>query len=252
MNELIRRLSIIGCKSVTITGGGEPLLYPQINELIARCYDFGIQVGLVTNGTLFEKLISRVYDTIVWCRISHSDERLLSNTYAKQIEQAIKSGPRIAWAFSYVVSKEPKIDNIKAVVKFAVDHGFTHVRLVADLTDPAAVPMDKIRESIKDPIVIIQDRASPEKGSNCYIAYLKPVISADGKIYRCCGAQYALDQGQKALPNELCMGELKDLEGALRNYTTATQGLQCKYCYYGAYNRVLQSMITKLTHEAFV
>lgn len=60
-----------GLKAVIITGGGEPMLYPKINQLL-RCLKFeqGLDVALITNGTLLNKLDKDVRQIFSWVRVS--------------------------------------------------------------------------------------------------------------------------------------------------------------------------------------
>ena len=46
-----------GVEAVCIAGGGEPLLHDGIGQFIEACVDKGIEVGLVTNGTLLDKCL---------------------------------------------------------------------------------------------------------------------------------------------------------------------------------------------------
>ena len=48
--HLLLDLKMIGVKSVTFTGGGEPLLNPDFNEMANLAYSHGFEIGLITNG----------------------------------------------------------------------------------------------------------------------------------------------------------------------------------------------------------
>src|SRR5665647_2876231 len=50
VEEMVPFLKTLGCQSVTITGGGEPLMHPNIGGIIRLFVEDGIKVGLVTNG----------------------------------------------------------------------------------------------------------------------------------------------------------------------------------------------------------
>jgi len=56
--DLVRNLAKIGCRSITFTGGGEPLLNKHFDEMESFAVENGLEVGLVTNGILLE-LIKR-------------------------------------------------------------------------------------------------------------------------------------------------------------------------------------------------
>jgi len=72
------QLSIIGVKSVNITGGGEPLINNQTPELIHQIAKHNIDVGLVTDGDLIRKdQIVNLLNDCKWIRISvngHNDQ----------------------------------------------------------------------------------------------------------------------------------------------------------------------------------
>lgn len=247
----IETLVHAGMTAVTITGGGEPLMHPDIVKIIAELNSYGVKIGLVTNGLLLHTIDPDALRLLTWCRISHDDAREFDGAYRIRLENVRERVP-IDWAISYVVSKTPAIRQIQRVIDFAADLSFTHVRLVADLAEPDAVPMDDVASEIYERgNVIIQKRNTPEPGGPCYVAYLRPVIAADGSVYRCCGAQYALGNNSRAMPAELCMGHM-DAFGDAMSWESVNAGEQCKVCYYGAYNRILESLVEPIQHGDFV
>src|SRR3990167_9053877 len=56
-------------RTVEITGGGNPILYPQINELITYLVNEGLEVGLITNNPL-DRITQKNLDKLTWLRIS--------------------------------------------------------------------------------------------------------------------------------------------------------------------------------------
>ncbi|MDE6999909.1 MAG: radical SAM protein, partial [Lachnospiraceae bacterium] len=52
MLEMIHDFKDIGVKAVTFSGGGEPLLYPYIEEAMEAVLDAGIDLSVITNGSL--------------------------------------------------------------------------------------------------------------------------------------------------------------------------------------------------------
>ena len=52
--ETISELAELGCKKVHFSGG-EPLLRPQLPDLVAHATSLGLRVTLTTNGTLIAK-----------------------------------------------------------------------------------------------------------------------------------------------------------------------------------------------------
>lgn len=250
------------CKTegVTITGGGEPLLWEPLNDLIPYMHASSIKIGLVTNGLLLSRQDTDTLNRLTWCRISQGDAREeWSERFFGRLSGVIKYAGRVGWAFSYVVSQNPDIDKIKRFIRFADDHNFTHVRLVADLLCTDKIPMDIVRNELSDFMqdiktpVIFQDRKKPEKGENCRVCYLRPVIAPDMKVYACCGAQYAMKEPTLNFPPDLCLGYVHDLPEIIKGSAKPFEGAKhCEYCYYGNYNRTLDMLMTPTQHREFI
>ena len=250
---VIQDLAELGCKSVTITGGGEPLCYERLPEMIEYFRENGILVGLVTNGTLLERLDQKTLDLITWCRISSSDDRALTSKYRQTLEGAVGRGPNVDWAFSHVVTSAPNHQTIRDVVEFANEHRqFTHVRLVADIPNANHTDLGEVSERLQgiDSLVIYQPRKDPVKSTTCMIGYIKPVISPDFKVYLCCGVQYAPETPSRDLPDSLSIGSAFNLKNIYRNKKVFR--VDCARCYYESYNAALRPLLTGMYHEEFV
>jgi organic radical activating enzyme len=261
MNDIVKMIVPWMTQSVTITGGGEPLLYPYLFDLFARLSHKGIKIGLVTNGLLLHKQSVSLLKKLTWCRISYGDEREhWDSEFVCELIHTIKNTPTVDWAFSYVVSSTPDIQRITEIIQSADLLGFTHIRLVADLLCPDEVPMMSLKRALEDFLkdikvpVIFQDRATPEKGGDCRICYLKPVITPDAKVYACCGAQYAFEVPSKKFPEELCLGNAVDLPQIIkeRSFIPFEGAKHCVKCYYGEYNRALSMLLIDLKHKEFI
>ncbi len=68
IQDYITKLKSRGLKAVTITGGGEPLLYPHFNQLVKWLKDEGLRIALITNGTLCDKVTT--WEAFDWVRVS--------------------------------------------------------------------------------------------------------------------------------------------------------------------------------------
>ena len=49
--------AVTGVESICLAGGGEPLLNPHVGKFIDKCVELGIEVGIVTNGSLLDRFI---------------------------------------------------------------------------------------------------------------------------------------------------------------------------------------------------
>lgn len=255
VNKAVHILSSLGTEAVTITGGGEPLTHPNIDSILQRFHSSNIEIGLVTNGTLIENLKS--IDYLTWCRISSGDLRSFPIEYQEKLSRVISSHKGVDWAFSHVASDSPNYDTMISLIEFANSHRFTHVRIVADLTMAEKVDMAGIDSRLQNEVdcsrVIFQARNEPSSGGDCYICYLKPLISADCKVYACCGVQYAIEsRKERSMPDELCLGSVSDLPEIFNRSNIPFDGSICNKCYYSGYNTLLKLMLTSTEHSKFV
>jgi organic radical activating enzyme len=260
VEKLVDVLSRWGCRAVTITGGGEPLMAPDIKQILTLFNGANIKIGLVSNGYLFpSRTDTEDISKLTWCRISCSDDRGLDTKgFGDAITYAVERGPNVDWAFSYVVTREFNLDRFCEYIEYANKYDFTHMRAVSDLFDlDGVIDMDIIKRDVRerginDSKVIYQGRKEFSRGvKDCLISLLKPVIGADGKIYPCCGAQYALDEPTRNMPDELCMGTIDDLDEIFAKQLNF-DGSICRRCYYGDYNKALSGLIVPLEHREFV
>ena len=255
IKEIFDKFSDLGCGAVTITGGGEPLLHPNIKEIVEAAIQCDIAVGLVTNGKIISDVPSSIFDMCTWVRISVSNESPFDEFQTKFIDTKLQD-IETDWSFSYVVTQDPDINRIGQMIKFANLYKFTHVRVVNDIFKPVcdlgSVRREIINATIDDNLVIWQDRRLYSAGfSKCYISLLKPVIGADGSIYPCCGAQYAESVPAHDYPKSMNMGDIKDIDDIWRNQSVF-DGSRCVKCYYEHYNHALNALISDINHVEFV
>jgi len=251
--EMLRTFVRLGMETMTITGGGEPCLWGPLSEFIGLAVAEGVGVGLVTNGTKLSGLKASAVEQLAWCRISCSDEANRIGTFWTVVEAA-KS---VDWAFSYVFTAAPDMANFHEHVKFAREHKFTHMRAVSNITDLESAPdMEAVRlltrETAGDLEMIYQDRQTFTRGAErCLISLLKPVIGPDGKLYPCCGVQYARGEMDLSLPDAMCMGSVGEAR-QIWAQQRAFDGRVCERCYYDGYNGLMEMVQGRLKHEAFV
>lgn len=257
VREVVGKFAEKGMKAVTITGGGEPLMHPDIEEIFNVFAGYGTEIGLVSNGILLSKVSVEGWKKVTWCRVSVSDERKYEMHYVEGIREAVRKGCGVDWAFSYVVGDNYNIHNILQFVQLALELKFTHVRLVSDILSDADV-MGEVKALVLKllpeaaAIVIFQSRAAFDKGmKDCRISLLKPLVGPDGKLFPCCGVQYAHDNDERDMVDSMCMGTVDEMDviwEEQRNF----DGSECAKCYYTAYNTCLSLLHTPIAHADFV
>jgi len=71
LKKAIKDMQKGGVKSISLSGEGEPLLHPQIKELILYIHSLKIDVALTTNGTYLKKeLVQDILPALTWIKVS--------------------------------------------------------------------------------------------------------------------------------------------------------------------------------------
>lgn len=78
LRKVIREFAERGTKTIRYCGGGEPLMHPEIEELLEFPGEFGLKLSLITNGDFFdrpicEKLVASV-DNLHWSVNAATDQ----------------------------------------------------------------------------------------------------------------------------------------------------------------------------------
>lgn len=184
----IGELHKLGTRSITFTGGGEPLMNPNFNTMVSMALALGFQVGLVTNGVLLNKLEN--VDKFKFIRVSldaHNKDDYLKvkgmdyfNKVLDNIKYALKKNPTIG--ISYVVCSDNNKD-LQRAEDLANELGVAYIQI-----KPAYINGD-IYSDFKYPDgrpTIGTKRHKPTDNVPCTIAGLVGIIGADANVYYCC------------------------------------------------------------------
>jgi len=184
----IGELHRMGTRSITFTGGGEPIMNPNFNTMVSMALALGFQIGLVTNGVLLNRVNN--LDKFLFVRVSldaHNKEdykKVKGADYfdivIKNIKHALKKNKTIG--ISYVVCPDNNKDLHKAE-DLATKLGVAYIQI-----KPAYIN-DDIYSDFKYPDgrpTISTIRHKPTDNMPCTIAALVGIIGADANVYYCC------------------------------------------------------------------
>jgi len=227
-------------RGVEITGGGDPTLYPLINELIDSCYHRGFDVGLITNGVaLMDKIRNENLEKLTWARIS-----LNSLDYLPRID--LSGFPdNVTLGFSYVLNQRTTQEILDFVGGYADEYSAEYVRIVPDCLD-LGVPHDF---DLDYPMFYVQTKTSGSLKpiAPCRMGYLKPYLNSDGYFYWCSGV--CLEK--RYFPKEYRMGAWNEVE---KIWSEPQAPFNCDFskCFWVDHNYLLELANTPITHEAFL
>lgn len=251
--NLITELKILGVRSITFTGGGEPLMNPRFNDMVSEAHSVGFEIGLITNGTLLDRVENLNYFKFIRISLDAYDKKSYEKIKGKDLfNKVIKNIIRVTKrkvtdiGISYVVC-EDNVNGIEEIQEILSGIGIKYIQF-----KPAWINGGKFElpEGISGDKTIITDRYIAKNNLPCLIAGLIGIVGADSKVYFCC--QYRLNK-------KFCLGSLEEESFASlwkkrKNIVPdISKCPQCRYQNYAeGYEIFSQPKYTFLKHKNFL
>lgn len=275
MEEIICDMADMKVKAVTFSGGGEPLIYPYIEEALALVTEKNIDYSIITNGQALEGRKAELLYDAKWIRISL--ESACAETYARirgvntfdtvirNIQNFVKrKKPNCTVGINCVVTKDNyqeiydlcklmsqlEVDNIKlSPLRLDGDLGEYHSQIqeiVAEQIQKAKTEFENNRFKIIDKYTedagLAEDYQKPYH--RCMIQEVFTVIGADCKLYLCHQRAYTKngDIGSLAERN---LKELWYSEDVIRKVREVDVCKECDFrCVFDERNELLNNLIS--------
>ena len=275
MLEIIQDMSDMGVKAVTFSGGGEPLLYPYIEETMDRVLKAGIDLSIITNGSLLSGERARLLANAKWIRISV--ESVNDNAYCEvrgikkgafnQLCENIRNFAKIKkdsceLGINVVVGK----DNYKEIREMAClmrELGVNHVKFAPLITNDTSEYHRDIKEEIIDVLEKLQKELMTDRFkiidlytgdfansviferqySKCPIKELVCVIGANAKVYYCHDKAY-LSNGAVCDLSEQSLKDAWYSDAVTKLFKNFDARKCCKqHCVYDSRNELINSFL---------
>ena len=188
IQDYVHKLKSRGLKAVILTGGGEPTLYPNINELLEFLFGQGLKVALITNGTNFHKLDWGLVERLTWIRISVNvfdgwESRI-------RLPKALPESVTLGMSFIYTPQHEADTTNLVEIlgrVKGLADTlRARYVRLLPNcLLDQNSLlrehlALSKIIQQLDDKRFFHQGKVhEPPTAAVCHQSFFRPYLSEE-------------------------------------------------------------------------
>lgn len=227
MIEIIEDMKIMDVKAVTFSGGGEPLLYPYIEETMEKILKANIDLSIITNASLLHKRKAKLLAKAKWVRVSLDAASGATYEYIRGLKQGafdevccnIEDFAKIKdeqceLGVNFVVGK----DNYKEVYdagKLMKNLGVNHIKYTAQCSTDAEQDHVPFKENVIEQIHTIQKEQNDKfkvinlyeqdfdtcvKFSrtypSCHIKDYVCVIAANCKVYYCHDKAY-LSNGEQ-------------------------------------------------------
>lgn len=129
MVRALKDMHRLGVRSVTIEGGGEPTIHPQFEEIVLSD-TYGLQLGLITNGSMLHSFSEELIQRFVYIRVSldagsaqtHAKVKGCSEGFYPRILKALEravalKAPGQSIGVSFIVSTDTKDEVYAAAVQ---------------------------------------------------------------------------------------------------------------------------------------
>ena len=275
---ILRDCADMGVKAIQFTGGGEPTVHPKHKELFQRTLDLGLDLALVSNGTIMKEGVPEILAQAKWVRFSvdaatkesYSLIREVPLTYfdrtinniKKVVEAKRKANSGVIIGVGFVVTKENHkeiydatricselgVDNIRISAVFTPDDFDYHREIypvARELTLKAKKDFErpdfKVFNLFGDRVQDLIDE-KPEY-EFCGYMHLNTYIGGDQNVYTCCNNAYSTNG---------LMGSIKGMSfkdfwfssEKVKNYLEF-KASNCARCMFNNKNRFINYLLEK-------
>jgi MoaA/NifB/PqqE/SkfB family radical SAM enzyme len=239
----------LGIKSMEFTGGGDPTVWEHLADTIHYAKDEkNIDVAMITNGLLLDKIEEDALKKLTWMRISLSGIEFghQDNIYLNLDTSRFPD----FYGCSFVITPQTmKEEFLNRVDKVATYLKAKYVRVVPDCYDSNSIHwardvVPKVIAPYPNFSLQTKDNLTPPK---CYWKYIKPFINSDGYVYQC--STNSLFQGKFDHPFRVAhWTEVKEIyEKPLESFDTSN----CPYCFFTNQNQILSDLLVDVKHKNF-
>ncbi len=228
MMELLNDFGEMGVKAITYSGGGEPLIYPYIEETIERASENGLCQSVITNGQRLDGRTAELLGSSDWVRISadspdgkiFAKTRRVPESWFGQLCNNIRKFSEIKeegceLGVNYIAT-HLNYDRLYEAAELFKGLGVNHIRFFprwldegfeeyhSDLREESQRQIERAKEleDEEDGRFKVLDKYEDtfnldginERGyERCFILETVPVVAADCRVYDCHDRAYTSD-----------------------------------------------------------
>lgn len=284
MMEILDDFKNMGVKSVTFSGGGEPLIYPYIEETLKKTIENGIDLSIITNGQKLEGKKAEYLRNAKWVRISLDSCKAETFSQSKRIPEVLfeklvenirnfsqNKSPHCEFGINFVVHHLNK-DEVYEAAKFFKELGVNHIKFTPrwidekgkwrayhePFKDHVIEQIKRAQEELVDENFAIFDTYEndfnltgvPERCySFCPIMQIVPVIGADSVVYYCHDKTY-LDNGALGSIKERSFKDLWYSQEAREKFKNFDPSVECRqHCTYDLRNILINDAVNSYDED---
>jgi MoaA/NifB/PqqE/SkfB family radical SAM enzyme len=224
LQEIVMDLSYMGVKSIHFTGGGEPFLHTGLPHAIELALSRGLEVGMITNGSLITPAIADLICRMNWVRVSLDADNPLVYSHIRGVAEPAffdvidnlamlvakkrQAGSTCNIGVSYMI-EETNYKGVVKAVEFYKTLGVDNVRLACAITskgegyftgwhaeaEAEAARAESLSGGSFSVFNLFNQRSKDDYAANdfgiCYHKDFVGYIGADLNVYTCCRTSYS-------------------------------------------------------------
>jgi MoaA/NifB/PqqE/SkfB family radical SAM enzyme len=273
MERVIQQLHDFGVKSITFTGGGEPLFNDKVfPQTFHQAHDLGLKIGIVTNGINLIKYAKDIAETCTFVRVS------LDAGTPKTLQHLKGTGDKWDTIMDGIKALVGKLD--VGVAMLIHPDNYTEVSTFLKLCESLNVDYAEIRPVILPGLILSNEIVgkvmsqieefqktngklriicrterfdemthNKKQFDKCFGTPLVGIVGADLNMYLCCQwrgeKEYSFGNLHNASFKDIWLGEKR--RKMVESIDTGT----CFPCRYAGYNKVLENL-RNCDHEEFL
>lgn len=207
LKEIVSDFAELGGEGIEISGGGEPLLYPQLIPAVAFMRSKGLKVGIFSNGTLLDRKLSKfLMENLLFLRVAFDAatretyrkmhgrdefEKLKKNM--KQLMKFRKDGGATVGAKFLVSTWNWQELHDAAVLAGDLGLDYFQFKTLRDsrftpkgaVLKKAMAEAERARELTNGNYQVFGSLEKTKPAGRCFLNPLHPVIDATGAMYLC-------------------------------------------------------------------
>jgi organic radical activating enzyme len=284
MKSAIDQFADLGVLGMEFTGGGEPTLHPDLDEVIAHAYSRNLAMGICTNGSRLKKI--KNWHMLSWVRLGmygFDEGYEYDLDVFKGLDLEISAA--YVWDGALETSTNPNVtgkwtDPSKKILSknfYKKENFFKMLKWVEENKIPTRIAFNAIKavEEVKKDISTIRDLINQHeqkfgalkhaflsdfnfkgerRNDNCYMHMVKPCVFTDGNVYVCPSAELA-PENEYQVNDEF---KICDIDGITNFYQSQVGGAdnirrhhKCSFCKYAYQNELLDDVLTETKHNQF-
>ena len=280
--DIPRQMVEAGIPAIEITGGGESFLHPKITEFIKLLGEADREIGIVTNGSLFnDERIMLIKKYATWIRISMDSSnpithKLIHNTGGNDFDRIISyikqllDGKRkdLILGISFIITPE-NYDDVENSARLYASLKVNHIRFswmydkeghaglsseqidkVVILIKSLQIELDTDEFHIFNESNRIQLYTARNDFKTCHYQRFVMAIGADSGVYPCCIMKYNTKFQYANLKNNT----LKEIVESLntKSFMDNLNPTFCNPCWLADRNKSIDKAVTPPTHRNFI